>query len=91
MAGYVGIDPEPLTWWRLATMAEGKSREEWKHTSSLLWIVAESKRNRKTRSTPFRPGDFDPYEQRRGGHRGNGQRLTVGLLLAMKGAFPSED
>ncbi len=60
-------------------MTEGRSRETWRHTSTIVWIVAEVNRSRKKRARPFAPEDFDPYERRRGR---TGQRLTVGLLQA---------
>lgn len=58
-------------------MVEGRSRETWRHTSTLVWIVAEVNRSRKKRARPFTPEEFDPYERR---SRRPGQRLTVGLL-----------
>lgn len=72
-------------------MAEGASRERWARTSTEVWIVAESKRNRKKRPKPFTPDDFSPWGNRStGGHRSGGERLTVGRLLVMRGAFPQE-
>lgn len=67
-------------------MAEGASRDRWAHTSAQIWIVAESKRNSKKRARPFSPADFNPWE-RRANRSDNGKRLTVGVLLAMKGLF----
>ena len=68
-------------------MAEGRSREQWLHTSAKLWVVAETKRNRKVRSRPFKPTDFNPYERRATGDGSGKKRLTVGVLFAMKGLF----
>lgn len=67
-------------------MAEAASRDRWAHTAALLWIVAESKRDKKKRARPFSPADFNPWE-RRAKPSDNGKRLTVGVLLAMKGLF----
>jgi len=67
-------------------MVEARSRDAWSHTSSLLWIVAESKRDRKKRSRAFTPAEFNPWE-RKGGSTGAGKKLTVGLLLALRPLF----
>lgn len=41
-------------------MAEGRSRDEWARTSSLLALIANAHRDpKKTRA--FKPGDFDPF------------------------------
>ena len=45
-------------------MAEGRGRDEWGRTSSLLALIANVNRDpRRTRA--FRPNDFNPYEARR--------------------------
>ena len=41
-------------------MAEGRSREEWEHTSSILAMIANVNRTKST-SRKFTPLDFDPY------------------------------
>lgn len=79
LAGQVGLDPSPFTFWELATMAEGRSRERWAHTATAVWIVAEVNRSKKKRAQPFTPDDFNPYERRK---RRAGNRLTVGVLQA---------
>lgn len=72
-------------------MAEGASRERWARTAMGVWIVAESKRNRKKRPKPFTPDDFSPWAQPSSdGSRRGGERLTVERLLVMRGAFPQE-
>lgn len=51
-------------------MAEGRERAGWQHTSAILAFLAEPHRDRKKRSRPFRPADFNPYaggRKRRGG------------------------
>lgn len=65
-------------------MAEGRSRERWAHTSTAVWVVAEVNRNKKKRSRPFTPHNFNPYERKASG---GGKPLTVGTLLAMRAAF----
>ncbi len=41
-------------------MAEGRSRDEWARTSSLLAMIANCHRDpKKTRA--FKPADFDPF------------------------------
>lgn len=72
-------------------MAEGASRERWLHTSVQVWIVAETKRNKKKRSLPFEPNEFNPWERRSQGSRSRGTRLTVGVLLALKGMFDAQN
>ena len=41
-------------------MAEGRQRDEWSRTSSVMALVANTQRNPK-KTRPFRPGDFDPF------------------------------
>ncbi len=41
-------------------MAEGRSRDEWARTSSLLALIANAHRDpKKTRG--YKPGDFNPF------------------------------
>ena len=68
-------------------MAEARSRDEWGRTSALLWIVAESKRDKKKRARPFTPAEFNPWETTAGASRSPGKKLTVGLLLSLRGMF----
>lgn len=54
----------------------------------MLWIVAESKRDKKKRARPFTPAEFNPWETTsNGGPKTPGKRLTVGLLLSLRGLF----
>lgn len=39
---------------------DGKRREEWSHTASILAMIANANRDRKKRKNPFKPSDFDP-------------------------------
>jgi hypothetical protein len=41
-------------------MAEGRSRDEWARTSSLLALIANAHRDRK-KTRAFKPSDFDPF------------------------------
>ncbi|MCC7408661.1 MAG: hypothetical protein IT442_11365 [Phycisphaeraceae bacterium] len=41
-------------------MAEGRSRQEWSHTSTILAMLANTHRDPR-KSRPFKPRDFDPY------------------------------
>ena len=45
-------------------MAEGRSRQAWEHTSTLLAMLANVNRNPKKRSKPFSPAEFNPFPQR---------------------------
>lgn len=41
-------------------MAEGRLRDEWSRTSSLLAMIANAHRDPR-KGRPFKPGDFDPF------------------------------
>ena len=43
-------------------MAEGKQRDEWARTSSLMALIANADRDPK-KHRAFRPTDFDPFSQ----------------------------
>ena len=66
LAGFVGIDPDPLTLRELAWMARGRASRLWDHTASLLAMTANVHRDPK-RSRTHRPVDFHPFEKRRRG------------------------
>jgi len=42
-------------------MADGRCREEWAHTSTVMALLANINRDPKKKSSPFKPADFDPY------------------------------
>jgi len=44
-------------------MAEARSRAAWRHTSTVLALVANVNRD-PARQRAFRPEDFDPHEQK---------------------------
>ena len=43
-------------------MAEARGREAWKHTSSVLALIANVYRDPKKHG-PFKPSDFDPHKK----------------------------
>ena len=43
-------------------MAEGRQRDEWARTSSLMALIANANRDPK-KHRAFRPTDFDPFSQ----------------------------
>ena len=45
-------------------MAEGHGREQWNHTSSLMWIIAMVNRDPKKGRKP-KPEHFNPYAGKR--------------------------
>ena len=43
-------------------MAEGKAKDTWQHTSTILAMLANCHRDPK-KGKPFKPADFDPFAQ----------------------------
>lgn len=39
MAGYIGLDPDPLTLRELVFMVEGKQRQEWEQTAGIISMI----------------------------------------------------
>lgn len=68
-------------------MAEGNSRQLWSHTSHILWVIAESNRDKRRRSASFKPSDFNPWFS---GKSRRGEPLTVGRMLALSASMPQE-
>jgi hypothetical protein len=60
LAGIVGIEPGGLTLRELLLMAEGRSRDNWAHTSAVLALVANVNRDPK-KSKAYKPADFNPH------------------------------
>ena len=56
-------------------MAEGKQRDEWARTSSLMALIANANRDAK-KHRAFRPTDFDPFSQT---HKTK-QKIDVSIL-----------
>ena len=61
-----------MTLRELSTMATGRNRAHWQHTSSVLALLANAHRDPK-KSRPFKPADFDPTGRKR---RGKGQVIS---------------
>ena len=59
MAGAIGVDPKTLTLRQLFWMAEGRAKDQWQHTSSLLALIANVNRDPK-KTQEFKPSDFNP-------------------------------
>jgi hypothetical protein len=65
-------------------MAEGRSREAWEHTSSILAMIANVNRTKST-SRKFTPLDFDPYraEKKREAKRHPVETVDIAVLKAV--------
>jgi hypothetical protein len=44
-------------------MAQGRSKSLWAHTATVMALHANIHRDRKRKSTPYKPSDFDPYHR----------------------------
>ena len=64
LAGIVGVDPGPLTLRQLVRMAEARREHDWSIASSQMAMLAEIHRDRKRRSRPFSPAEFNPLTRR---------------------------
>lgn len=42
-------------------MREGRSRDNWRHTSNLMALLANCHRDEEKRGQPWHPEDFDPH------------------------------
>ena len=62
-------------------MAEGRSREVWEHTSSILAMIANVNRGKKS-DRKFSPLDFDPYraEKKREAKKQPVEKVDIGVL-----------
>ena len=61
-AGFIGVDPNPLTLRELSWMYEGKLKDEWRQTASVIsWIVNMQRDPKKGRATTYK--DFFPFEE----------------------------
>lgn len=71
-------------------MVEGKTEQEdrmrWNHTSSIIATLAEINRDRKRRSRPYDPAEFNPYEQ-----ASSGTPLTADNLHLLGAALGIEE
>ncbi len=66
-------------------MAEGRVRESWNHTSSILALIATVNRDRKKRSRPFDPREFHPMGKK--GSSREGIAVTSGDIGILKQVF----
>ena len=66
-------------------MAEGRSREQWEHTSAMVYATIAAQNPKAAK--PLSPAHFNPW--RKAADR-RGTPLTVGTLMAMRGMFPQE-
>lgn len=62
LAGICGVVPDFLTLRELLIMAEGRQRSQWNQTASILAMIANVNRDTSKRSTPFRPDEFNPFD-----------------------------
>jgi len=76
-----------MTLRELSWMAEGRRRDEWQRTGSIMLQVAELYRDRKKHPNPYELSDFSPFEGQGGrkpARRGKGGKLP---LKALKGVI----
>ena len=71
-------------------MAEGRVRQEWNQTSSILALIATVNRDRKKRSRPFDPKEFHPLENA-GQTRKDGFAVKSGDISILKQVFVKGD
>jgi len=64
-------------------MVEGRQREAWDRTSSVMAMIANTARDKKTRPRPFQPADFNPFTQR----RAKASDLPKGDIRVLKAVF----
>jgi hypothetical protein len=82
-AGVVGINPRPLTLRELDWMATARQQCDWGHTSSLMALLAELKRNRRKKITAYTPDDFNPTVQHAADDSSNAPPVSVATMAAM--------
>jgi hypothetical protein len=74
--GVLGIDADPLTLRALLWRLEGWRREQWKHTSALMWAIFQCQT---PKSVPL--DRFNPYAQAKSGKPGTPVTpASIGLL-----------
>jgi len=61
-------------------MVQARQKYDWSHTSSMMALMAELKRNRRKQLKAFTPADFDPTKPK---HEPDGQTMTVAGLAKM--------
>ncbi|WP_145445178.1 hypothetical protein [Mucisphaera calidilacus] len=60
-------------------MAEGHGRERWAHTSVLCCLIANTHRDPR-KGRPYRPSDFDPYQQQQAPRSSGPDRQGLAML-----------
>jgi len=65
-------------------MADGRRRDLWAHTSSVLALVANVNRDPK-KGRPFSPADFNPFESV---GKGGGIPITADNIRVLKALVP---
>ena len=68
-------------------MTEGRIRQEWNHTSTVLAMIANVNRDRKKRSRPFEPREFHPMERAK---QETGLAVRSGDISVLKQVFVKE-
>ena len=64
----MGVIPDDLSLHNLMLMHEGKSREEWQHTSNMMWLIYSVNSGKK--NDKKKPSDFNPWECKKQGGTG---------------------
>ena len=76
----MGVDPGPLTLRELVSMAEGRSRSLWGHTSVVVATILNV--NRPKGKAAIRPNAVNPWESGKAGRRRT--RITAGNITELK-------
>jgi hypothetical protein len=66
-------------------MTDGRRRDRWDETASLMALIANCNRDVKKHRQPFQPADFHPFEQPRRAARGT--PITPANIDVLIGAF----
>ena len=81
--GVIGVNPRPLTLRELDWMVTARQQCDWGHTSSLMALMAELKRNRRKKITAYTPADFDPTRRSEPTAASNGGEVSIATLAGM--------
>lgn len=79
-AGVLGVHPGPYTLRQLLAMSEARSRSDWRHTSHLMWLLANIHRNPKKPAISL--SAFDPFAPKE-------QPLKVGFDVFFADMMPT--
>ncbi len=61
-AGILGMDPDKYTLRSLIRMRDGKLAEQWRHTASIMAMIANSVRDAKKKKKGYQWTDFYPMK-----------------------------